>query len=149
MFTDARRENTYLAYRTRLQAYLHIELDASVQDIRKLIDSGFPSSTAKSFCDAVKLSPADRGQIIGVETLTSGLALGKQLTRQQSDRLYRFAHITAMAESIFGSGEKAMQWLSKPKDRFSGKSPLSMLTTTQGASQVEETLIQLAEGFAF
>lgn len=63
--------------------------------------------------------------------------------------LYRFAHITAMVESIFGSDEKAMQWLSKPKDRFSGKSPLSMLTTTQGASQVEEMLIQLAEGFAF
>lgn len=54
-----------------------------------------------------------------------------------------------MAESIFGSEEKAMQWLSKPKDRFSGKSPLSKLATTQGASQVEEMLIQLAEGFAF
>lgn len=49
-----------------------------------------------------------------------------------------------MAETIFGSDEKAMQWLSKPKDRFSRKSPLSMLTTIRGASQVEEMLIQLA-----
>ncbi|WP_337999162.1 antitoxin Xre/MbcA/ParS toxin-binding domain-containing protein [Pseudomonas sp. M47T1] len=37
----------------------------------------------------------------------------------------------------------------KPEDRFSGKSPLSMLATTQGASKVEEMLIRLAEGFAF
>jgi putative toxin-antitoxin system antitoxin component (TIGR02293 family) len=71
------------------------------------------------------------------------------VTPEQSDRLYRFAYITALAESIFGSDEKAMQWLSKPSDRFSGKSPLSILTTTQGASQVEEMLMQLAEGFAF
>ena len=149
MFTDARRENIYVAYKARLRTYLHIAPDASGQDIRKLIDSGFPVSTAKSFCDAVKLSPADRDQIIPVETLTSGLELGKPLTPHRSDRLYRFAHITAMAESIFGSDEKAMQWLSKPKDRFSGKSPLSMLTTTEGASQVEEMLIQLAEGFVF
>lgn len=149
MFTDARRENTYVAYKARLRTHLHIAPEASDQDIREMIDSGFPASTAKSFCDAVKLSPADRGEIIPGETLTSRLELAKPLTPQQSECLYRFAHITAMAESIFGSDEKAMQWLSKPKDRFSGKSPLSMLTTTRGASQVEEMLIQLAEGFAF
>ncbi|PHN27126.1 antitoxin Xre/MbcA/ParS toxin-binding domain-containing protein [Pseudomonas sp. ICMP 561] len=149
MFTDARRENTYVAYRARLRTYLHIAPEASDQNIRELIDSGFPASTAKSFCDAVKLSPADRGEIIHGETLTSGLALGKPLTPQQSKRLYRFVHITAMAESIFGSDEKAMQWLSKPKGCFSGKSPFSMLATNSGADLVEEMLIQLAEGFAF
>ena len=138
-----------MAYRAKLRTYLHIAPEESDQDIRKLIDLGFPVSTAKSFCDAAKLSLGDRDQIIPVETLTSCLELGKPLTPQQSDRLYRFAHITAMAESIFGSDEKAMQWLSKPKKRFSGKSPLSILTTTEGASQVEGMLIQLAEGFAF
>ncbi|WP_186350684.1 hypothetical protein [Pseudomonas fragi] len=41
--------------------------------------------------------------------------------------------------------------ISKPKDRFSGKSPLSMLTSssTIGSRQVEEMLFQLAEEFAF
>jgi putative toxin-antitoxin system antitoxin component (TIGR02293 family) len=105
-----------VAYKARLRTYLHIAPDPSGQDIRKLIDSGFPISTAESICDAFKLSPADRDQIIPVETLTSSLELRKPITPQQSDRLYRFAHITAMAESIFGSDEKAMQWLSKPKD---------------------------------
>lgn len=149
MFTDSRRENAYVAYRARLQAYLHIGPDVSGQDIRKLIDSGFPAATAKSFFDAVRLSPADRDQIIPVKPLRTSQMHGKRLTPEESDRLYLYAHITAMAESIFGSEEKAMQWLSKPKDRFSGKSPLSKLATTQGASQVEEMLIQLAEGFAF
>ncbi|QHF00514.1 DUF2384 domain-containing protein (plasmid) [Pseudomonas cannabina pv. alisalensis] len=149
MFTDARRKDTYGTYRARLQTFLHIPIDASDQDIHQLIESGFSADTVWRFCDAANLSPTNRDQIITVETLKTRLAHDQPLTSQESDRLYRFARVTAMAESIFGSDEKAMQWLSKPKDRFSGKSPLSMLTTTQGASQVEEMLIQLAEGFAF
>jgi len=45
---------------------------------------------------------------------------------------YRFAHITAMAEAFFGDADKAVRGLTKPKERFSGKSPLSMLTSTVG-----------------
>lgn len=44
-----------------------------------------------------------------------------------SDRLFRAAHITAMADTLFGNDEKAKRWLSKPKDRFSEKSPMAML----------------------
>ncbi|MNN59486.1 hypothetical protein D3C81_1746040 [compost metagenome] len=54
-----------------------------------------------------------------------------------------------MADAVFGNDEKAKRWLSKPKDRFSGRSPMAMLSTVQGTRQVEETLIQLAEGYAF
>jgi len=54
-----------------------------------------------------------------------------------------------MANALFGNDEKAKRWLSKPKDRFSGKSPVAMLSTLQGSRQVEEMLIQLAEGFTF
>ncbi|MCF5714026.1 DUF2384 domain-containing protein [Pseudomonas tremae] len=39
--------------------------------------------------------------------------------------------------------------ITKPKERFSGKSPLLMLTSTVGTRQVEEMLFQLAEGFSF
>ncbi|WP_330208086.1 MbcA/ParS/Xre antitoxin family protein [Pseudomonas sp. Z13] len=49
-----------------------------------------------------------------------------------------------MAEAFFGDAEKAVLWLSKTKDRFSGKSPLSMLTTTVGTRKIEEMLCQLA-----
>ncbi len=54
-----------------------------------------------------------------------------------------------MAEVLFESDEKAWRWLSKPKTRFSGKSPIAMLSTSQGTRQVEEMLIQLAEGLVF
>ncbi|HCL4059862.1 TPA: DUF2384 domain-containing protein, partial [Pseudomonas aeruginosa] len=44
------------------------------------------------------------------------------------------------------SRDKAQRWLSKPKDRFSGNSPLQMLASTAGAQLVEELMTQLAEG---
>jgi len=72
-----------------------------------------------------------------------------RLTFDESDRLFRATHITAMANALFGNDEKAKRWLSKPKERFSGKSPVAMLSTIQGTRQVEEMLIQLAEGFTF
>ncbi|MNY41823.1 hypothetical protein D3C86_1766650 [compost metagenome] len=71
------------------------------------------------------------------------------MTVEESDRLFRVAHITAMAQTLFGDDEKAKHWLSKSKDRFSGKSPIAMLSTTQGTRLIEELLIQTAEGFAF
>jgi uncharacterized protein (DUF2384 family) len=55
----------------------------------------------------------------------------------------------AMAQTLFGDDEKAKHWLSKSKDRFSGKSPIAMLSTTQGTRLIEELLIQTAEGLAF
>ena len=69
------------------------------------------------------------------------------MTVDESDRLFRSAHITAMAEAVFGEADKAKRWLSKPKERFSGLTPMQMLTTQQGTTQVEEMLLQIAEGF--
>lgn len=54
-----------------------------------------------------------------------------------------------MAEALFGDAAKARRWLSKSKVRFSGKSPVEMLSTTHGTRGVEETLIQVAEAFVF
>jgi uncharacterized protein (DUF2384 family) len=51
-----------------------------------------------------------------------------------------------MAEAVFGSTEKAKNWLSKPKSRFLGKSPRAMLSTSQGTLRVEEMLIQISHG---
>ncbi|UEL25785.1 MbcA/ParS/Xre antitoxin family protein [Pseudomonas fluorescens] len=54
-----------------------------------------------------------------------------------------------MAQTLFGNEEKAKRWLSKSNHRFSGKSPVGMLSTTQGTRIIEEMLIRMAEGFVF
>lgn len=77
---------------------------------------------------------------------TPGASPDDRLSADESDRLFRVVHTVVVAEILFGSRDKAQRWLSKPKDRFSGNSPLQMLTSSAGAQLVEELMTQLAEG---
>ena len=149
MFAEILRENAYGAYQVRLEALLYIPTDASDQDIHELIEAGFSAGSVKALCDLGAISSLERDQIIPLKALKTRLARGQRLTVEESDRLFRVAHIMAMAQTLFGDDEKAKHWLSKSKDCFSGKSPIAMLSTIQGTRRVEEMLIQLAEGLAF
>lgn len=149
MFAGVLRHDAYHAYRTRLEALLHISVNASDLDIHDMIVAGFSASLIKVLCDDRTLSHEERDRIIQPKTLKTKLAGNQLLTLEESDRLFRFAHITAMAEIIFGDKGKAKQWLFKPKARFSGKSPSAMITTSHGTHLVEEMLIQISEGMSF
>ncbi len=149
MFADVMHKDTYRAYRVRLQALLQIPTDASDQEIQQLIEAGFPAGMIKVLSDLGMISTLERDQIISLKTLKARLAQGQRLTLHESDRLFRVAHITAIAMVVFGSDEKSKRWLSKPNGHFSGKRPIAMLFTTQESRQVEEMLIKIAEGFAF
>ncbi|WP_415760998.1 antitoxin Xre/MbcA/ParS toxin-binding domain-containing protein [Pseudomonas sp. CP4] len=139
-------DDAYHAYRKRLEEYLHISTDASDQGIHGMIVARFSVSLITSLCADGTLSPQERDTIIHPETLKTKLAGNQLLTLDESDRLFRFAHITAMAEIIFGDEGKAKQWLSKPKASFFGKCPSAMVTTSHGTHLVEEMLIQVSEG---
>ncbi|MDD1148803.1 DUF2384 domain-containing protein [Pseudomonas sp. TNT2022 ID357] len=95
------------------------------------------------------ISAEELDKIIPLKTLKSKLTSNQRLTVSESDRLFRVAHINAMAEVFFGDAGKAKQWLSTPKARFSGSSPYAMLSTTQGTHRVEEMPIHTAEGMSF
>ncbi|KKX68451.1 antitoxin Xre/MbcA/ParS toxin-binding domain-containing protein [Pseudomonas putida] len=148
MLAEVLNENLYSAYRDRLSELLDIPVDASDSEIHQIIDAGFTTVRFEAFCEHGKIPPHQRDQIIPLRTLGSDLTMGQKLTVDESDRLFRNAYILAMAEAVFGDDEKARSWLSKPKNRFSGKNPITMLSTTPGARQVEELLIQVAEGIA-
>lgn len=149
MLSETLRENSYVAYRVRLEALLHIPTDASDQEIHELIEAGFSAGSVKALCELGAITPLERDQIIPLECLRTRLARGQRLTVEESDRLFRIAHIIATAQVLFGDDEKARRWLSKSKHRFSGKNPVGMLSTTQGTRLIEEMLIRMAEGFVF
>ncbi|MBV6749966.1 antitoxin Xre/MbcA/ParS toxin-binding domain-containing protein [Pseudomonas sp. MWU13-2100] len=149
MLAEVMREPAYGAYRLRLEYLLQIPTDASELEIHEMIQFGFEAQRLMKLCDQGDVTPLERDQIIPLKTLKTRIAKEQRLTVDESDRLFRAAHITAMADTLFGNDEKARRWLSKPKDRFSGRSPMAMLSTIQGTRQVEEMLIQLAEGFSF
>jgi putative toxin-antitoxin system antitoxin component (TIGR02293 family) len=149
MLAEVMHEKAYRAYRVRLETLLRIPIDASDQDIHEFITAGFWAARVKMLYDIGALSPATRNHIIALNALNFRLARGQRLSVSESDRLFRHAHITAMAEVLFGDSKKARRWLNKSKRRFSGETPNALLSTSQGTRLVEEMLIEVAEGLAF
>jgi putative toxin-antitoxin system antitoxin component (TIGR02293 family) len=147
MFGEAMPEYANAAYLARLQALLNIPTGASQQDIDQLIEAGFTVETLDVLCAAGTLSQAEREQIALLGNLDAALARGGRLTVDESEYLFRTAHIFAIAESIFACDEKAKRWLFSSKQRFSGQSPIAMVCTIPGTRLVEELLTQGAEGF--
>lgn len=149
MFAEVMRDAGYAAYRTRLNALLGIPEDATENQIHDSIVHGFPATRLIKLCEQGDVTPIERDQIIPLRTLKARLSKEQPLTVDESDRLFRAAHITAMAQTVFGNNNKAKHWLGKPKERFNGGAPMSMLSTIQGTRQVEDMLLQIAEGYAF
>lgn len=148
MFAEVLRDPGYSAYRARLQLLLEIPESASDFEIHSRISQGFSAARLMQLSEEGVVSPLERDQIIPLRTLKYRIERDQPLTVEESDRFFRSAHIRALAEAIFGDADKAKRWLSKPKERFSGLTPMQLLTTQQGIRQIEEMLLQIAEGFA-
>ena len=148
MFAEVMRDTGYAAYRARLNTLLGIPENATDTQIHNSIVHGFPASRLMELCEKGDITPLKRDQIIPLRTLKTRLSKEQPLTIDESDRLFRAAHITAMAQTVFGDRDKAKRWLTKPKERFYNQSPMSLLSTLQGTRQVEEMLLQIAEGYS-
>ncbi len=75
-----------------------------------------------------------------------GAAASESLSPVESDRLYRFARIVALAEDVFENKEEALEWLKSPQYGLGGCIPFDMLQTDAGSREVEELLIRIDYG---
>ena len=149
MFPAAMHGGVYSAYMIKLELVLQISIQATNRDIHGMIEAGFPASIIKTLGDLGILDSQSRDMIIPLRTLRWRLARGQRMSVGESDRLYRFVHIIAMAAAVFGSMDKSERWVKQPRDRLSGKSPIAMHSTSVGTWQVEELLRLVNDGFAF
>jgi putative toxin-antitoxin system antitoxin component (TIGR02293 family) len=112
----------------------------------QLIRQGVPLAAldrlAKHGVDVVRLG------IIKPRTLSHRRSRGEALSPEEGDRLYRASKIILLAEEVFGSQEKAAQWLEKPRKALGNISVLEAIATTPGFVAAEELLEQLRYGFA-
>ena len=84
--------------------------------------------------------------VIPSRTLQHRRSRREKLTVEESDRVLRLIRVLSLTESIYGSRERALNWLRKPHARLDGRTPLSLLKTDTGSRIVEELLIQIDEG---
>ena len=84
--------------------------------------------------------------IIPLRTLQHRRSRREKLTIGESDRVLRVIRALSLAESVYGSRERALGWLREAHPRLEGRTPLSLLSTDTGSRIVEELLIQIDEG---
>lgn len=70
------------------------------------------------------------------------------LNSAASERLWRLADVTTMAEEIFVDTTAAKQWLRSPSRCFLGAAPIDYLDTEPGARVVRQVLNVIATGGA-
>ncbi|TMJ30441.1 MAG: DUF2384 domain-containing protein [Alphaproteobacteria bacterium] len=86
------------------------------------------------------------GLVVPKRTLARRQAQNELLTVEETDKALRLARVAALAEKVFGAGEKAHRWLRKPKQALDGDTPLAYLASEAGARIVEEMLNRIESG---
>ena len=84
--------------------------------------------------------------MIPLRTLQHRRSRRKELTVEESDRVLRAIRVLSLAESVYGSRERALTGLRKPHPRLDARAPLSLLNSDTGSRIVEELLVQIDDG---
>jgi putative toxin-antitoxin system antitoxin component (TIGR02293 family) len=95
--------------------------------------------------------------VLPARTLQHRRSRKEPLTLDESDKAIRLLRVLKNTESVYGSRERALQWLRRPNPRLDpalrnvlfaqgGRPPISLVTTETGARSVEELLGQIAHG---
>lgn len=149
MLAETLTDSGYSAYRTSLFSLLDVPVSASAMEIHKQISECFPATRLMQLSEDGVVAPAERDLVIPLRTLKSRIERDLPLTIDESDRLFRIAHVHALADAVFGEPAKAKRWLSKSKEQFGGLAPMRLLTTQHGANMAEGLLLKISLGLAF
>ena len=70
----------------------------------------------------------------------------KLLDAEQSGRVWQFAELLAKAEDVFGSSERAVDWMLRPAMALENRRPIELLTTPVGAHLVDDVIERMRYG---
>jgi putative toxin-antitoxin system antitoxin component (TIGR02293 family) len=122
-------------------------------DFDALIKKGIPLGVIFHIKKEFNLPDEVIARIIGVSPRTVSrrrktvkIPAKERLSPVESDRVYRFARIVALAEDVFEDKKEALEWLNSPQYGLGGRVPFDMLQTDAGAREVEELLIRIDYG---
>jgi len=126
--------------------WLGLESPATEGDILRIVEGRLAPSVIKRLSTlGLERSEID-AVVIPSRTLQHRRSRREKLTVEESDRVLRMIRVLSLTESIYGSRQRALEWLRKPHARLDDRAPLSLLKTDTGSRIVEELLIQIDEG---
>jgi putative toxin-antitoxin system antitoxin component (TIGR02293 family) len=129
-----------------VSTHLHPDQPVPNFDLRA-IEAGLPLSAIEEFAAYSCIPVKDfLDAVIPLRTLKHRRERKETLNIDESDRLARIARLYELTVRVFGNPDKARHWLTRPKERFDGRTPLAMMRSGAGGRAVEEILYQIDEG---
>jgi len=111
------------------------------------IEKGVPLTTLDEFSVYSGIPLKDILEaVIPLRTLKHRRERNETLNIDESDRLARVTRLYDLTVRVFGNPDKARRWLTRPKERFDGRTPVSLMRSEAGGRGVEEVLYQIDEG---
>jgi putative toxin-antitoxin system antitoxin component (TIGR02293 family) len=116
--------------------------------LRDLTREGLPAEAVASLARNLGIQRGRLALVLGIpdRTLSRRISSGSKLTREESDRVMRFARVLGTAKETLGSTEKAGRWLQIPNRALGGETPFELLDTDAGVQSVEAVLGRIAYG---
>jgi putative toxin-antitoxin system antitoxin component (TIGR02293 family) len=111
------------------------------------IEKGIRFKDVRVLGDDLGLAPKALSELIGISpaTLHRRQKQGKLLPLE-SDRVVRYEQLVLAAKRVFGSLDKAVNWLRLPQRGLGGAVPLDYAKTEIGAREVEKLLGRIEYG---
>lgn len=134
-----------MAANPQLFTFIGIE-PRSEFDLARLTEEGLPPESITTLRNRGLSFTEISEIIISPRTLKHRKARQERLSHEETDRVVRVARVVSLAQDIFGSREKALDWLRAPDDRLEDRAPLQMLVTESGGRLVENMLWRIDEG---
>jgi putative toxin-antitoxin system antitoxin component (TIGR02293 family) len=116
-------------------------------DVVNRLRSGLPYSVLEALAHDFQLELRELARILDIPwTTLMRRRRAKHFQPDESDRLYRLAHIAALAADVLEDKARGSRWLRKPNRALGGVVPLQLLDTEVGARQVETVLGRIEHG---
>ena len=116
-------------------------------DLRAAVRRGFPYAALERLMQAMGLTREEIEQVVALPARTlTRRKHAKHLQSAESDRVLRVARVAAHAVAALGSEDQAAQWLHRPNWGLGGCTPLTLLDTDLGTTQVDDVLTRLEHG---
>jgi putative toxin-antitoxin system antitoxin component (TIGR02293 family) len=134
-----------------------IETASNNAEVLAMVERRFPTSIIDSVLGLGFERAEVHSVVLPARTLQHRRSRKELLTVEESDRVIRLLRVLRATEAVYGSRERALEWLRRPNPRLDpalrdvlfargGRAPISLLTTDTGARMVEELLGQIAHG---
>ena len=117
-------------------------------DIVHSIMEGFPAAAVSRLVEYLNIRQNEMLKLLHITSATfSRRRKDGKLESVESDRVYRYTRLAALATDMFhGDGEAARHGLKSPAYAFKGETPLEHAQTEYGAREVENLIGRIRHG---